>query len=96
MTGTNLIDQLVDDIVNAINFIPPSLDDLTQLLQQAEDMMGGPYYKQQSSEQQNLLRDAKRDLKNKIAELNSTQPDDTTDDQNKSSDQDDEIPSPND
>jgi len=76
MSNANLIDQLVDEIVEAINDASPSLEKLKKLLQDAKDLMAGAYFKQQPIELHDLLRDAMRDLETKINGLRSREPDD--------------------
>jgi tetratricopeptide (TPR) repeat protein len=76
----NLIDQLVNEIIDAVNAIPLSLDDLNRLSQESNDMIASLYYEHQDSDQQNLLRDAKRDLESKINDVEESQFDEINED----------------
>jgi len=77
MSNPTLIDQFAEETVEAIQDASPSLERLEKLFQEAKDMLAGPYYKQQPSDQQDLLKDAKRDLEAKIKELRSVGSDGT-------------------
>jgi tetratricopeptide (TPR) repeat protein len=71
MSDPNLIEQLADEIVEAVQDANPSLARLEKLLQDVKDMLAQPYYRQQPLDQQILLQDARNDLETKIKELRS-------------------------
>jgi tetratricopeptide (TPR) repeat protein len=74
MSDENLIIQLIEEIIEAIQQEPPSLERLEKLLQDAKDLTDGSYYNQQPLDVQDQLKQAKKDLEEKIRELKGAEP----------------------
>ena len=69
MMAENLINQLVEEIIEALDEQPHDLEKLEGLLQEAKDLIRTPIFSQADFDDQDALENARRDLEDAIARL---------------------------